>query len=424
MQSLLGVLFALTGALIATSIINLGDSGVPLFFLAFLVPVAAAPFSWNRSQYFPLTRKDSPALLGMAGVFLLLCVATFFQIALDRESSTGELSHAAIRLGFLVYCGICIYYLHGETLGVCLRWLRRILTVLALYGIYQLPAKFLGLPLFLDWLRNNRSFDLYDYNTAGWVSVVRATSIYAEPAQCTVPILVLMFLNIYLPAPRYSKWIVWIAALAFAVLTFSRTIWLAIISLALAGVLSRFKALRRGSRWGTMLLAALIVAITLIMPIWAFYGGNYKSDLSRQERAGSIVIGLHLVKEHPWLGSGWNSYQTLMPSYQIDVEGVSPYVNFNTIHNMFVSYAEQAGIAGFILALFPFLIMLFQSDAPDALRLGSIFSLLSVAELGGDVAYSSLFWLWVAIVLNWPRWADATNFTVMDTHSASNMPHR
>ena len=398
----LGVFFALSGALIATSILNVGDSGVPVFCLAFLVPVVAAPFAWRGSHYFPFARKESPVFLSMAAVFLLLSVVTFFQIALNRESSTGDLSHASIRLAFLVYCGICLYFLQGETLRICLRWLRRILTFLALYGIYQLPAKLLGLPLFLDWLRNNASFDLYDYNTAGWVKVVRATSIYAEPAQCTVPILVLILLNIYLPAPRYSKWIVWIAALAFAAMTFSRTIWLAIAALMAAYLFSRIRLFRRESEWGTMLVAMLLLAGTLVMPIWAFYGGNYNSDLSRQERAGSVVIGLHLVKEHPWLGSGWNSYQTLMPSYQIDIEGVSPDVRFSTIHNMFVSYVEQAGVAGFILGIFPFLLMLFYSRAPDALRLGSILSLWAVAELGGDVAYSSLFWLWTAVMLNWP----------------------
>lgn len=412
-QSALGFFFALTGALIATSIVNIGDSGVPLFCLTFLVPVLAAPFAWRRSQYFPLTKKQSLILLSTAAIFLLLCVATFFQIGLDRESAAAELTHLAIRLSFLVYFGVSIYFLHGSTLYACLRWLRRILTVLALYGIYQVPAKLLGLPLVLDWLRNNPSFGLYDFNTAGWVRLVRATSVYAEPSQCTVPVLALILLNIYLPASRYSKWVVWFAVFLFALLTFSRTIWLAIATLIFVSLIARMKGLRQKRKWNTRLLAVLILIVTLVLPVWAFYGGNYKSDLSRQERAGSIVIGLHLVVEHPWLGSGWNSFETLMPSYQINVEGVSPEVSFRTIHNMFVSYAEQAGIAGFLLGLFPFLLMLFQSDAPNRLRLGSIFSLLAVAELGGDVAYSSLFWLWVAIVINWPRPDDATNPTFL-----------
>lgn len=401
-QTILGVFFALTGALIATSIVNIGSSGIPVFFLALMVPPIAAAIPGFRSFSAPFTRAELFLLLTMGAVFLLLCVATFFHLALGVDSPAQDLSHAAVRLSFLIYCGVCIYFLKGETLFVCLRWLRRILTILALYGIYQLPAKILGLPLFLDWLRNNRSLSLYDYDTAGWVSFVRATSIYAEPSQCTVPVLVLIFLNLYLPAPRYSKVAVWVAVTLFAILTFSRTIWVAVLVVIGAELISRTEPFRRQFRRHQVLFAGLLLMATLIMPVWAFMGSNYKGDLSRQERAGSIVVGLQLVKEHPWLGSGWNSYETLMPSYQLGVEGASPYVEFRTIHNMFVSYAEQAGIGGFIFALLPFATMLFMSEAPIGLKVGSALSLLSVGELGGDVAYSSLFWLWVALVLNWP----------------------
>ena len=400
-QTLLGFFFALTGALIATSIINIGDSGVPLFCLALAMPAAALIFAGFWSQYFTFSRSALYFLLSIGSIFLLLCVATFFQIALNIQSPSRGLPHAVIRLSFLAYCVVCVVFLRGGTLLACLRWLRRILAILALYGVYQLPAKLLGLPLFLDWLRNNHSFSLYNYDTAGWVSLVRATSIYAEPAQCAVPVVVLVLLNIYLPAPRFSKKLVWVAVTLFALLTFSRTIWVAIFALIIAMIVSRSQDFRRQFQRHTVAFSGLLLLITLMMPIWAFLGSNYKADLSRQERAGSVVIGLQLVKQHPILGSGWNSYETLMPGYQIDVENVSPDVTFSTIHNMFVSYAQQAGIAGFLLALFPFAVMLFLSEAPLGLRLASVLSLLTAAELGGDVAYSSLFWLWVAIILNW-----------------------
>lgn len=412
-QPAAGFFFALTGALIATSVVNIGSSGVPLFFLTLFVPVLAAPFAWSGSRYFPFTRKESLLLLSTGGIFLLLSITTFLHVGLDRGSPIDELLHAAIRLLFLVYFAVCIYYLRGETLSSCLRWLRRILTVLALYGIYQVPAKLLGLPLFLDWLRNNPSFSLYDFNAAGWVRLIRATSVYAEPSQCTVPVLALILLNFYLPAPRYSKWFVWIAAFGFALLTFSRTIWLAIIVLILIALVSRTKLFRNESRWRTKwrtrLLAAALVILALLMPLWAFDRGNYKADLSRQERAGSVVIGLHLVEMRPLIGSGWNSFEVLGPSYEVEVEGASPRVRFQFIQNTFVSYAEQAGVAGFLFALFPFFMMLYWSRAPIGLRMGSIFAFLAVAELGGDVAYSSLFWLWVAVVVNWPERAQITD---------------
>lgn len=400
---MLGIFFALTGALIATSIVNVGSSGVPLFFLTFAAPVGALAFGGIWSRYFAVSRRQATSLFVIGSVFALVGLTTYFQFFLNIQSPGEGLSHGIVRMSFLAYCAVCLLFLRDGVLVACLRWLRRILVVVALYGVYQVPAKLLGLPLFLDWLRNNPSFDLYDFDTAGWIGLVRSTSIYAEPSQCAVPILALCLLNLYVPAPKWSKYFVWIAVFFFTVLTFSRSIWLMLITLAIVLFLSRSEALRRNFLRYKLSLAAALVAIVLIMPAWAFVGSNYKAkaDLSRQERAGSIVVGLHLVMEHPILGSGWNSYETLMPAYQAEIENASPFVSYHSIHNMFVSYAEQAGLAGLLFAIFPFALMLFQSDAPVGVRLASALPLLAGAELGGDVAYSSLFWLWVAVVLNW-----------------------
>lgn len=400
-QRVLGFFFALTGALIATSFLNIGDSGLPLFYLVVLVPAFAAIFPGIRPATSPIDRREISIYLSIGGMFLSLSVVTFFQIAGDTQSPIGELTHAISRLSFLGYCAACVYYLRGAVLASCLLWLRRILTLVALYGVYQVPAKILGFPLVFDWLRNNHSFTLYGYDSAGWISLVRATSVYAEPSQCTVPVLVLIFLNIHLRAPRWSKHFVWAVVSAFGLLTFSRTIWVAVLGLIGLWFLMRYKAVRTRLDRGKLLLAFSLVVVSLLMPVWAFYGGNYKADLSRQERAGSVVIGIELIKQHPFIGSGWNSYETLMPGYPIDVENVSPEVTFKTIHNMFVSYAEQAGIGGFVFALFPFMAILFWSHAPTGLKYGCMLSFLIVAELGGDVAYSSLFWLWIAVLLNW-----------------------
>lgn len=397
----LGILFALTGALIATSIVNIGESGVPLFFLTFALPVGALAFGGIYSRYFSVSRSQAQSLLIICGVFVLVGLTVYFQFFLNIQSPAEGLSHAIVRESFLAYCAVCLLFLRGGTMAACLRWLRRILIVIALYGIYQVPAKLFGLALFLDWLRNNPSFNLYDFGTAGWVGVVRSTSIYAEPSQCAVPILVLSLLNFYLPAPKWSKSLVWIAVFLFTVLTFSRTIWLMLATLAIVMFVVRSEAFRRAFIRYKLAFAGALIALVVLMPAWAFVGSNYKADLSRQERAGSIVVGLHVVMQHPILGSGWNSFEILVPAYQAEIENANPIVSYRTIHNMFVSYAEQAGLAGFLFGIIPFAMMLFQADAPIGIRLASALPLLAGAELGGDVAYSSLFWLWVAIVLNW-----------------------
>jgi O-antigen ligase len=393
-------LFALTGTLVTTSIANIGNSGIPFFFIAFCAPAVVLSYNTFRPNLFVLAGNEYRALVSLGLLFLSLLGVTFLHLLYNLQPVSDELSHAAIRMAFIAYSMVCIYCLQGNALRACLVWLRRIIAFCALYGIYQLPAKALGLPLFLEWLRNNPSFDIYDYNTAGWINLVRATSIYAEPSQAAVPVLALILLNRYIPAPRYSRVAVFIIALLFATLTFSRTVWVSIVTAAFGIFLSKRQVIRRSVKARPVLAASILLLSVLIFPLWAFFSTNYTADLSRQERAGSIIIGLQLVKQHPMIGSGWNSYETLMPQYQLTVDEVTPDVRFRTIHNMFISYTEQAGIPGFCFALFPFLLILFASEAPLDMRLGSLLALLSTAELGGDIGYSSIFWLWIAVLIN------------------------
>ncbi len=402
-DSFLGMIFALSGALFATALFNFGNSGIPIFYLILLLPFIAVIFSNLRPLRILLNKSDMRNFWVIANVCICMLAVTFLHVLFDVQPAGFELTHAAMRISFLGYAACCLYFMEGNILISCMYWLRRILTGVALYGIYQLPAKFLNLPLFLDWLRNNRSYDVYGFDTSGWVSLVRATSIYPEPSLCTVPVLVLILLTAYLPAPRYSKVFVWIVVVLFSILTFSRTIWLAIASLVIAGILSRSETFCRKFQRHKLFFAILLLFLIVAIPIWAFLGSNYKADLSRQERAGSVVIGIQLVQQRPFLGYGWNSYETLMDAYQINMEDVSPNVSFRTIHNMFVSYAEQAGIVGLLYCIFPFMLIIFASEAPVGLRLASISSLLAASELGGDVAYTSLFWLWTAIVINWNK---------------------
>ena len=399
-QTLLGAFFALTGALVTTSLVNIGSSGIPFYILALCAPALVLSYNNFRPDCFVFSRTEYKALVCLTVLFVLLFGVTFLHLTYNLQPVSEEIPHAAIRITFIAYCMACIYCLQENALRACLVWLRRIIAACALYGVYQLPAKALGLPLFLDWLRNNRSFDIYDYNAAGWVNLIRATSIYAEPSQAAVPIIVVILINRHIPASKSSKSFVLAITLLFAALTFSRTVWVSILSAAFGIFLSKRRRIQDLLKLHPMLFTSALLLSVLAFPLWAFVGSNYTADLSRQERAGSIVIGLQLVKQHPFMGSGWNSYEFLMPQYQVTVDEVTPAVEFRTIHNMLISYTEQAGVAGFCFALCPFLLILFVSKAPLDMRLGSLFAFLSTAELGGDIGYSSIFWLWLALLLN------------------------
>jgi O-antigen ligase len=402
-ESFLGLFFALSGALIATSLINVGDSGVPFYFITVAVPFVAIVLPGSKVLHPNVTRCKMQMLFYITVTLFLALLSTYCRLLFNLQPGSSEIFHLISRVGVLGYFGVSLYFLTGHVFKACLIWLRRLLIFISIYGIYQLPAKLLGLPLFLDWLRNNKSYGMYDYDAAGWARFVRATSIYAEPAQAAVPILVLILLNTNLKTTGYSKAIGWIAALSFTLFTFSRTAWLALATLILVAAIGRRSFIDKLFRTKKPYVAAAVISIALLMPLWAYFGIGANVDESRQERAGSVLIGIQLIKLHPIIGSGWNSYETLMPQYPIALNNINNDVEFKTIHNMFVGYMEQSGIPGLLLVVLPFSLILLKSKAPPELILSSVISFMIIAELGSDLG--SLFWIWAAIVINWPSGA-------------------
>jgi O-antigen ligase len=270
------------------------------------------------------------------------------------------------------------------------------LILAALYGIYQVPAKLLGMPLFLDWLRNSRSLGQYDFDTAGWIAVVRATSIFAEPAAAAVPVIVLAILNLTVPASRFSKFIGWFATLGFALLTFSRTIWIGLgVAIAMFAV-GKMRSVQKHINVVTPSLFVLLAIATPLVPLLST-SVTTSDDLSKQERVGSVVLAVRLIEQRPFIGSGWNSYETLLPQVSTSGLDIDPAAGPTHIHNMFLAYIEQAGIAGLILAFFPLIIIILSVNVPLEIRLASFFGFLVLGE-SADILYTALPWFWIAIV--------------------------
>ena len=394
------IFFALSGTLMATSIVNVGNSGIAFFYLAFLFPFASLIFppDWTRGRNFMASSVQMALLIG-ALTAALLATTVLQMVTLNFLEPRGELVHLISRLSFLGYFLIAHWYLHGETLAKTLVWLRRCLMVVCAYGVYQLPAKLLGLPLFLDWLRNNRSFDTYGYDTAGWIGLIRATSIYAEPSQATIPILVLFILNLQISTSALSKTVGWLVLIAFTIMTFSRTAWVAVGIEAVLWLLFRSERFARiiQVRRPTLIWATLLAL--LISPMWGFLEARDNVDLSAQERSGGIVLGVEMIRDAPILGQGWNSFSAAVSRYSNLGPSVDSSVNFGFIHNMVVSYVQQAGLSGLLLAVLPFILLIGWSSAPCWVTYASLASFLVTAELG-DIGYSSLTWFWLAALVN------------------------
>ena len=386
--------------LVATSIVNVGDSGIAFFYLLLLIPLLAFIFP---NRWFFADPGDANSL-GIAILVIIAAAAligtTFLQLfTINVVEPKGEFVHLVSRLSFLAYFAVAQRYVRGEFAVNTMVWLRRLLLVVCAYGIYQVPANLLGLPLFLDWLRNNKSFLMYSYDASSWVGLIRANSIFAEPSQATVPIIVLFMLNLLVGGTTASKICSWAVLMGFVVATFSRTGWVALLALVGALMLTRSQRVQQVFRTKrTGLMAATFVAF-LVLPLWGVIGANDNSDLSAQERSASIVLGLHMIKTSPILGYGWNSFPDVAARHTDIPLAVDPEIEFNFVHNMVISYIQQTGIAGLLLAFLPFILIIRWSTAPAWMNCATLASFLVTAELS-DIGYTPLTWLWMALLIN------------------------
>lgn len=396
-QKISGLYFALTGSLIATAILNIGDSGIALFYTVFAIPILSIFNPRGRIDHF-FDRSSARIFTSSIGIMAFLLLATFVHIFSGMTDPASELFHLATRLGLILYFLICQQYLQGPLVENTKKWLRRVLTVIFIYGIYQVPAKLLGLPLFLEFLRNNRSSFIYKYDQAGWIGMVRATSIFAEPSQATVPILVFCILNATSNRNIWSKNLGWLIVVAFATMTFSRTAWAVILVIVFTSLVMKVKKFRDELVLHRSAVFGVLLVIILLAPAWAMLYHSKSMDLSAVERTESISFGIRMIRHSPLFGYGWNSMPTLQYRYINSVSGADIDISF--IHNMIVSYIQQAGIPGFLLAIFPFYTVMFFSTETPTVTYATLLGYLAAAELGGDIGYSPLTWLWIALLIN------------------------
>jgi hypothetical protein len=419
-----GFFFALTGVLMATSITSIGKSGVPFFYLVFGLPILGLVFPDVHNDFDLAGQGVRRKVFFFVGIVGVAITGTTLLHLITVGPGFNEVTHLSSRLCFLVYLVIALRYVRGRILTRALIWLRRLLIVACAYGIYQIVAVVLGWPLFLDWLRNNPSFFMYGYDTAGWIGIARASSIYPEPSEATVPILVLFLLNLSVKSRSTSRIVGWTTLILFTVATFSREAWIALLAgvvVVLAFKVPTVARMPQTKRW-LLLLSAFILFIG--MPAWAFVQGSPSSDISTQERSGSIVLGVHMIMDRPILGFGWNSFGDEAQRYAgVATISVDRSIDFWIIHSMVVSYVQQAGLSGLALAALPFFLLTSFSTGPSWMTFSTLVSFIIAAEVGGDIGYSSLMWLWVALLINMSS-ADGVRTVEGETRGWKRRPYR
>jgi len=395
-------LVVLSGILMNTSIAEIAGIAIPVFYAVLPLLIFRLLVTDVR---FPRREIEVPFKVTVfsCSVAAILSIVTLGHIVLTSNSALSEIKQLGARFALLLFFLLSYLAFHRKSVRYrAVLYTAGLLKVLLLYGIYQFAALFYDFPRFLDFLRNSPSFGLRDLESTepgGWLETLRATSVWTEPSYSALPAALLLYLLYFGPASRLERATWTFVTLLYALLTFSRVVWLTVLLLVLFLWFARFrlrlidapnaKAVER-HKYVLFLLLIGIFSIT-----WPSIAPQITSDVSALGRSTSVLIGWRIFFDYPVFGSGFNSFQVFEGAY---AQGLD-YVGFETIvHNMFSGYAQQMGVLGLAYAFLPIALVLSISQISIGQRsyIALLFVLLGCFQ--GDYMYMSLTWFVLAIV--------------------------
>lgn len=186
---------------------------------------------------------------------------------------------------------------------------------------------------------------------------------------------------------------------AALVLTFSRGAWL---GFALAGgvALSLYR-----TRYAIPLLAITVVLLLLLSPSLFFQRLASILEVhpgsATQERLAIWQSVFGMIREHPWIGFGLNTFDAVFPTYKHPTIYGTPYA-----HNCFLQLTAELGLIG--LALFGWiLIRIFQQAGRPGIRSGweRCVAIPLMGAAAGYVVQSAVETNWYSLPLAVMWWA-------------------
>jgi O-antigen ligase len=157
-------------------------------------------------------------------------------------------------------------------------------------------------------------------------------------------------------ANRLAFGIVPALALAALVLSYSRSGFIALlIELAIATALFGRRLWRNSAAAALVVVALLFTTVAGWTRLFARLG-RLQHDASSADRLRVALACLHIWRDHPWFGAGFNTFRWIYPRYQLADNGQV----WQFAHNDYAQLLAETGIAGAACAL-AFVVVLFIS---------------------------------------------------------------
>jgi len=385
-------LIYLMGMLYNSAVVNVGNSGIPLYVVAVLM--MAASILWRARGI----KRDEAFLIGSCVLALVLTTAVH---VLSDTHSSSEFTQLGSRIFYLVSFAVCAQFVRladpeGRSFLRALRWLT---VCYVLVGFHEYWAKLSGSTGLVEWVANNQSYKVAAGLNGGWLgeSSARIRTFWAEPSASVLPVMLSLYflLTGRLFGTRFGNVLWTLLVLCYAYLTGSRNVYFVVIFLFAAFIYIRGCA-KFGRRWVVPGMRFGFLMIIVFAFTWQLAVGFYFDDLSAAGRASSVRVGIGVWLQNFAFGTGFNTFEAQSFKYGMSGGGIT---TESIIQSSFLANLQQAGLIG-TLAVFAPLMFAIRKTKERWLEVGPLWlCLLAVCGISAGMEFSSMFWLVSAVML-------------------------
>lgn len=381
----------ITGLLYHTAAINVGTSGIPLYFVA--VGLMSLHLIRTRNGL----RRAELIFAIVCSVLLMITAMVHLHGGTANGSELPQLGSRIFYLLSFIVCAQFVRVTDGDG-RIFITAIKLIATLFIFYGMYEFLAKRNGYPLWLEGVANNKSFRVASGLNGGWLGedAVRVRTFWAEPSASLLPVAISFFLAArgwLFHSPRLN-FIFLVLIVCYAYLTGSRNVYLACLvlffTLVLIGLLRRVNRKLVG-----LFMIACITAIVAFAFTWQLLVAYVFDDLSASGRAASVTVGIGVWMQNIMFGTGFNTFETESFKYGLAGGGIT---GESIIQNALLANLQQAGLVGTV-AIFAPLVLAILSTAKYWSTLGPMWlCIIAAGAISAGIEFSAIYWMLLAVL--------------------------